>query len=35
MPRARRYSVTRYGHRVMTAALALHDDRFANHNRTA
>jgi hypothetical protein len=28
VPRARLYRVTRYGHRVMTAALALHDDRF-------
>jgi hypothetical protein len=31
IPRARRYRVTRYGHRVMTAAIALHDDRFADH----
>ena len=28
IPRARRYRVTRYGHRVMTAAIALHDDQF-------
>lgn len=28
LPRARRYRVTRYGHRMMTAAIALHDDRF-------
>jgi hypothetical protein len=28
VPRARLYGVTRYGHRVMTAAIALHDDRF-------
>ncbi len=25
VPRARRYRVTRYGHRVMTAAITLHD----------
>ena len=31
VPRARRYRVTPYGHRVMTAALALHDDRFPTH----
>ncbi|MGH3660222.1 MAG: hypothetical protein ACRDUA_26605, partial [Micromonosporaceae bacterium] len=31
IPRARRYRVTRYGHRVMTAAIALHDDRFADN----
>jgi len=30
IPRARRYRVTRYGHRVMTAAIAVHDDRFAD-----
>jgi hypothetical protein len=30
IPHARRYRVTRYGQRVMTAALALHDDRFAD-----
>ena len=28
IPRARRYRVTRYGHRVMTAAIALHDHGF-------
>ena len=28
VPRARRYRVTGYGHRVMTAALHTHDDRF-------
>jgi hypothetical protein len=28
IPRARRYRVTRYGHRVMTAAIAIHDDNF-------
>jgi hypothetical protein len=26
----RRYRVTRYGQRVMTAAIALHDDQFAH-----
>ena len=31
IPRARRYRVTRYGQRVMTAAIALHDDRFADN----
>ena len=31
IPRARRYRVTRYGHRVMTAAIAIHDDYFADH----
>jgi hypothetical protein len=36
IPRARRYRVTRYGQRVMTAALALHDDNFAdNYNAAA
>jgi hypothetical protein len=36
IPRARRYRVTPYGQRVMTAAIALHDDRFAdNYNATA
>jgi hypothetical protein len=28
IPRARRYRVTRYGQRVMTAAIAVHDDNF-------
>ena len=28
VPRARRYRVTRYGHRVMTAAVTLHDNDF-------
>ena len=28
IPRARRYRVTPYGHRVMTAAIAIHDDHF-------
>ena len=27
----RRYRVTRYGHRVLTAAIAIHDDNFAHH----
>jgi hypothetical protein len=31
IPRARRYRVTPYGHRVMTAAIHLHDDQFAHH----
>jgi hypothetical protein len=31
IPRARRYRVTRYGQRVMTAALAIHDNRFPAH----
>ena len=31
IPRARRYRVTRYGQRVMTAAIALHDDNFPTH----
>ena len=31
IPRARKYRVTRYGHRVMTAAINLHDDRYPNH----
>jgi hypothetical protein len=31
IPRARRYRVTRYGQRVMTAAIALHDDSFPTH----
>ncbi len=36
IPRARRYRVTPYGQRVMTAALALHDDGFAdNYNAAA
>jgi hypothetical protein len=35
IPRARRYRVTRYGQRVMTAAIALHDDRFADHYTAA
>jgi hypothetical protein len=35
IPRARRYRVTRHGHRVMTAAITLHDDRFADHYMAA
>jgi hypothetical protein len=36
IPRARRYRVTPYGQRVMTAAVALHDNRFAdNYNAAA
>ena len=31
IPHARRYRVTRYGQRVMTAAITLHDDRFADN----
>jgi hypothetical protein len=31
IPRARRYRVTRYGHRVMTAAITIHDNNFADH----
>ena len=30
VPRARLYRPTRYGYRVMTAALQLHDDHFPN-----
>lgn len=35
VPRARRYRVTRYGQRVMTAAIALHDNQFAEQYMTA
>jgi hypothetical protein len=28
IPRARRYRVTNYGHRVMTAAINIHDNQF-------
>ncbi len=35
IPRARRYRVTRYGHRVMTAAITLHDHAFAVRYMTA
>ena len=31
VPRARLYRVTPYGQRVMTAALALHDDQYPSH----
>jgi hypothetical protein len=31
VPRARRYRVTSHGHRVMTAALAIHDDQVPDH----
>jgi hypothetical protein len=35
IPRARRYRVTNYGHRVMTAALTIHDRQFPDHYNTA
>ena len=35
IPRARRYRVTNYGHRVMTAALAIHDRQFPDHYNAA
>jgi hypothetical protein len=35
IPRARRYRVTRHGQRVMTAAIAVHDDRFADSYNAA
>jgi hypothetical protein len=35
IPRARRYRVTRYGQRVMTAAIAVHDHNFPTHYNTA
>jgi hypothetical protein len=31
VPRARLYRVTRYGQRVMTAALPIHDDQYPIH----
>jgi hypothetical protein len=31
VPRARRYRVTAYGQRVMTAALAIHNDQYPGH----
>ncbi len=34
-PRARRYQVTRYGHRVMTAAITLHDHDYLVRYMTA
>jgi hypothetical protein len=35
VPRARRYRVTRYGHQVMTAAIALHDHTYPLEYRSA
>jgi hypothetical protein len=35
VPRSRLYRVTRYGQRVMTAAIALHDDDYPVHYLTA
>ena len=35
IPRARRCRVTRYGHRVMTAAIHLHDNHFPSQYITA
>jgi hypothetical protein len=35
VPRGRRYRVTSYGHRVMTAALAIHDHQFVDHFNAA
>jgi hypothetical protein len=35
VPRSRLYRVTRYGHRAMTAAIALHDDDYPVHYLTA
>jgi hypothetical protein len=35
IPRARRYRVTRYGQRVMTAAINLHDNDYPTHYNTA
>jgi hypothetical protein len=34
VPRARLYRVTAYGQRVMTAAVAIHDDRYPTHYLT-
>ena len=34
-PGARRYRVTAYGHRVMTAAIAIHDDNYPAHYMVA
>jgi hypothetical protein len=31
IPRARRYRITHYGHRVMTAAITIHDENFPHH----
>jgi hypothetical protein len=35
IPRARRYRVTNHGHRVMTAALAIHDRQFPDQYNAA
>jgi hypothetical protein len=35
IPRARRYRITRYGHRVMTAAITLHDHDYPVRFMTA
>jgi hypothetical protein len=35
IPRARRYRVTPYGQRVMTAAIAIHDDNYPAHYMVA
>jgi len=35
IPRARRYRVTNYGHRVMTATLAIHDRQFPDYYNAA
>ena len=35
IPRARRYRVTPYGQRVMTAAVAIHDDNYPTHYMAA
>jgi hypothetical protein len=35
IPRSHRYRITPYGHRVLTAAIAIHDDRFADQYRAA
>jgi hypothetical protein len=35
IPRARRYRVTRYGQRVMTAAINLHDNDYPTRYNTA
>ena len=35
IPRARRYRVTPYGQRVMTAAVAIHGDNYPTHYMAA
>jgi len=35
IPRARRYRLTRYGQRVMTAAITIHDHKYPDHYMTA